>query len=43
MEDMNLPTIRSGGNWFNWVFRVVDLKEISTLGEERQALRKKYM
>ncbi|KAF8802218.1 FAD/NAD(P)-binding domain-containing protein [Phlegmacium glaucopus] len=39
LEDMQLPTLRSGGNWYNWLFKVIDLKEISTLGEERQARR----
>ena len=36
---MHLPTNRSGGTWFDWVFKVIDLKEIATLGEERRALR----
>jgi dimethylaniline monooxygenase (N-oxide forming) len=39
LEDMYLPTLRSGGSWFNWVFKVMDLKEIATLGEERRAIR----
>ena len=43
LEDMYLPTIRSGGSWFNWVFKIIDLKEIATLGEERWAIRKKSL
>ena len=39
LEDMYLPSHRSGGSWYNWVFKVIDLKEIATLGEERQAIR----
>ncbi|KAF8802217.1 FAD/NAD(P)-binding domain-containing protein [Phlegmacium glaucopus] len=39
LEDMYLPIHRSGGSWYNWIFKVIDLKEIATLGEERQAIR----
>ena len=39
LEDMNVPGERSGGNWLTWPFRVVDLSEIASLGEERRALR----
>ena len=39
LEDMYLHTNRSGGNWFNWIFKVIDLKEIATLGAERRAIR----
>ncbi|KAH7908576.1 FAD/NAD-P-binding domain-containing protein [Hygrophoropsis aurantiaca] len=39
LEDMGLRTMRSGGNWLTWPFKVVDLGEIATLGEERKAKR----
>jgi len=39
LEDMSLPSFRSGGNWFNWMFKVIDLKEIENLTHERQARR----
>lgn len=39
LEDMHLPSGRSGGWWFNWIFKVIDLKEIANLTEERNALR----
>lgn len=39
LEDMYLPSGRSGGWWFNWIFKVIDLKEIENLTEERKALR----
>ena len=39
LEDMGLPIMRSGGNALTWPFKVVDLKEISTLKEERDAKR----
>ncbi|KAF8588578.1 FAD/NAD(P)-binding domain-containing protein [Ramaria rubella] len=39
LEDMKLPNMRSGGNWLTWPFQVIDLAEISTLGEERKANR----
>ncbi|KAF9523127.1 hypothetical protein CPB83DRAFT_799685 [Crepidotus variabilis] len=39
LEDMYLPSCRSGGNWLTWAFQVIDLKEISTLTEERQVKR----
>ena len=41
LEDMGLPIMRSGGNALTWPFKVVDLKEISTLKEERDAKRVK--
>ncbi|CAA7266092.1 unnamed protein product [Cyclocybe aegerita] len=41
LEDMFLPSMRSGGNLFTWPFQVIDLKEIATLGEERRVLREK--
>ncbi|PPQ89970.1 hypothetical protein CVT25_009610 [Psilocybe cyanescens] len=43
LEDMYVPNMRSGGNWFTWPFRVIDLKEIATLREERKAIREKRM
>ncbi|KIJ42314.1 hypothetical protein M422DRAFT_171119, partial [Sphaerobolus stellatus SS14] len=36
LEGMKLPTGRSGRNWLTWPFKVIDLKEIKTLKEERQ-------
>ncbi|KAF8162699.1 hypothetical protein B0H34DRAFT_650867 [Crassisporium funariophilum] len=39
LVDMHLPSMRSDGNWLNWVFKVVSPKEIATLGEERRAKR----
>ena len=40
LEDMGLPIMRSGGNWFTWPFKVVDPKEIETLHAERAAMRR---
>ena len=34
-----MPSFRSGGNWLTWPFKVIDVKEISTLGAERKAMR----
>ncbi|THH14463.1 hypothetical protein EW146_g5873 [Bondarzewia mesenterica] len=42
LEDMQLPSARSGGYWFNWPFKVVDLKEIEHLSEERRQKRKAF-
>jgi dimethylaniline monooxygenase (N-oxide forming) len=39
LEDMDLPSFRSGGNWLTWPFKVTDLQEISSLGSERDAKR----
>lgn len=39
LEDMGLPIMRSGGNWLTWPFKVVDLKEIEHLTEERAEKR----
>lgn len=39
LEDLELPSLRSGGNWFTWPFKVIDLTEIATLREERDAKR----
>lgn len=43
LEDMGLRVIRSGGNWLTWPFQVVDLSEIRTLKEERDAKRAMMM
>jgi dimethylaniline monooxygenase (N-oxide forming) len=40
LTDMSLPAMRSGGNWFNWIFKVIQLSEIEHLAEERAALRR---
>lgn len=37
---MYLPSFRSGGNWLNWMFKVIDLKELENLTQERQARRR---
>jgi hypothetical protein len=39
LEDMGLKGGRSGGNWLTWPFKIVSLKEIGTVGEERRAMR----
>ncbi|EJF61517.1 FAD/NAD(P)-binding domain-containing protein [Dichomitus squalens LYAD-421 SS1] len=39
LEDMGLPVMRSGGNALTWPLKVVDLKEISSLKEERDKKR----
>ncbi|KAF9268375.1 FAD/NAD-P-binding domain-containing protein [Marasmius fiardii PR-910] len=39
LEDMGLRSMRSGGNWLTWPFKVVEVKELATLGEERRAKR----
>ncbi|GJJ09057.1 hypothetical protein Clacol_003279 [Clathrus columnatus] len=39
LEDMGLKSQRSGGSWFNWPFKVLDLKEIANLKVERDAIR----
>ncbi|KAJ7442596.1 FAD/NAD-P-binding domain-containing protein [Mycena latifolia] len=41
LEEMGLRSMRSGGNWFTWPFKVIDVKEISTLAEERREKRAK--
>ncbi|KAJ7928774.1 FAD/NAD-P-binding domain-containing protein [Mycena leptocephala] len=43
LEDMHLPSMRSGGNWLTWPFKVVDAKELATLHEERAANRRKNL
>ncbi|KIM34709.1 hypothetical protein M413DRAFT_20887 [Hebeloma cylindrosporum] len=32
-------TLRSGGNRFNWMFKIIDLKELGNVTQERQARR----
>ncbi|TBU39196.1 FAD/NAD(P)-binding domain-containing protein [Dichomitus squalens] len=39
LEDMGLKVMRSGGTWLTWPFRVVSVKEIAGLKEERDARR----
>ncbi|KAH9955825.1 FAD/NAD-P-binding domain-containing protein [Russula dissimulans] len=39
LEDMGVRGMRSGGNWLTWPFKVIDLREISTLKAERDAQR----
>lgn len=39
LNDMGLPNMRSGGNWSTWPFKVIDLKEIEHLKEERTKKR----
>lgn len=39
LEDMELPVHRSGGNWFTWPFKVIESKEILSLGDERREKR----
>jgi len=39
LEDMELPVHRSGGNWLTWPFKVIESKEISSLGDERKEKR----
>ncbi|KAJ6620258.1 FAD/NAD-P-binding domain-containing protein [Mycena sp. CBHHK59/15] len=41
LEDMYLPSMRSGGNWFTWPFKVISIDELATLHEEREANRRK--
>ncbi|KAL1742696.1 hypothetical protein HDZ31DRAFT_42667 [Schizophyllum fasciatum] len=39
LEDMGLPIFRSGGNWLTWPFKVINVRELATLKEERRAIR----
>ena len=39
LEGMYLPSLRSGGNWLNWIFKVIKPKEIENLTQERHARR----
>ena len=41
LEDMRLPIIRSGGNWFNWVFKTINISELASLTQERAEKRAK--
>ncbi|KAF9559739.1 FAD/NAD(P)-binding domain-containing protein [Agrocybe pediades] len=41
LEDMYLPSMRSGGNWLTWPFKTIKPEELCTLGEERRALRER--
>lgn len=40
LEDMWLPSMRSGGSWLTWLFQVISVDEIATLSEERKANRR---
>ncbi|KAG9314917.1 FAD/NAD-P-binding domain-containing protein [Chiua virens] len=39
LEDMGLRTMRSGGNWLTWPFKVITVEEIAMLSEERRIKR----
>ncbi|KAI0791071.1 FAD/NAD-P-binding domain-containing protein [Abortiporus biennis] len=39
LDDMGLAINRSGGNCFNWAFKVIGLKDIATLKKERDEKR----
>ncbi|KAJ6508496.1 FAD/NAD-P-binding domain-containing protein [Mycena sanguinolenta] len=39
LEEMGLASMRSGGNIFTWPFKVISIKEIATLAEERRGKR----
>ncbi|KAF9012085.1 FAD/NAD-P-binding domain-containing protein [Hymenopellis radicata] len=39
LQDMGCRSLRSGGNWLTWPFKVIDLQEISDLKGERDSLR----
>ncbi|EIW76945.1 FAD/NAD(P)-binding domain-containing protein [Coniophora puteana RWD-64-598 SS2] len=41
LEDMHLRGMRSGGNWLTWPFKVVNVDELATLKEERDAVRQR--
>jgi len=41
LEDMGLDIMRSGGNMLTWPFKIIDLKEIRDLHDERSARRTK--
>lgn len=41
LEDMELPALRSGGSWFTWAFKPMNIHELDTLHEERRANRQK--
>ena len=40
LEDMGLPSERSGGNWLTWPFKPIDLAELANLKDERDAKRR---
>ena len=42
LEDMRLPSLRSGGHWFNWPFKVISITELDTLHDERSANRQGF-
>lgn len=39
LEDMGLESMRGGGGWLTWPFKVMDLKEIENLHGERAEKR----
>ncbi|KDQ09323.1 hypothetical protein BOTBODRAFT_148267 [Botryobasidium botryosum FD-172 SS1] len=39
LEDMDLPAMRSGGSWLTWPFKVNNISQIATVGEERRQKR----
>ncbi|KZS89482.1 FAD/NAD(P)-binding domain-containing protein [Sistotremastrum niveocremeum HHB9708] len=39
LEDMSLPSVRSGGNWLTWAFSTVSVEELKTLKNERGSKR----
>jgi len=39
LDDLYLRSARSGGNCLTWPFKVIDIEEISALGEERRKKR----
>ena len=39
LEDMGLKVMRSGGNWLTWPLRVISVKELANLKEEREVRR----
>lgn len=39
LDDMGVPSMRGGGNWLTWPFKIISPAEIKNLGEERRAKR----
>jgi len=39
LDDIEVPLMRSGGNWLTWPFKVISVDELLTLKEERRAKR----
>ncbi|TFK22020.1 FAD/NAD(P)-binding domain-containing protein [Coprinopsis marcescibilis] len=37
LEDMYLPSVRSGGSWLTWLVSPISIDELAPLGEERKA------